>query len=127
MMTEVCMVAIGAVLGTAAVWRWTLDARRTTLCKGELPEIEPMAEEDLLRVGLMSEHDAAVRAPLHVAEAMRQAKRISVGDGLELVVPGSERVEQAVWMAAGYLSACREFERLWLKMREDARKARRES
>jgi len=89
----------------------------------DVPKVEPLEERELIRVGLMNEEDPAVRAPLHIAEAMRTAKCLAVGESINGIVPSTEKVAESVWMAAGYVAACREFERLWLKVREDAKRA----
>jgi hypothetical protein len=112
--------AAGFILG-----RWSEGCEIKIIGKDAMgaPKVEPLEERELIRVGLMNEEDPAVRAPLHIAEAMRTAKCLAVGESINGIVPSTEKVAESVWMAAGYVAACREFERLWLKVREDAKRA----
>ena len=91
----------------------------------DVPKVDPLEERELIRVGLMDEHDPAVTAPLHIVESMRTAKCLALGESINGIGPSTERVEESVRMAAGYVAACREFERLWMKVREDAKRAER--
>ena len=92
---------VNALVGGFLLGRW--HALRSVCMnaevEGELPKIDPLEESELVRVGMMREDDPAVTAPLHIAESMRTAKCLALGDSINGIVPSTERVAESVWMA----------------------------
>ena len=120
---QVGMMVAGMMIGGLFGWVTSELFRKPVTCNlkpgtGELPEIEPVTERDMLSVGAMPESDACVRVPLHIAAGMRSAKEAAVSEMLLRATPTETGVERSAWQAAGYMRACVEFQRLWLELRE---------
>lgn len=129
----------GMVIAAAAVagWMWGrfgslgvgefegLRGRCGARSVDELPKIEPPDERDMISVGSMAETDPAVRVPLYIAAAMRVAKEQSVGESLARVSAKDAGFEEAMWMAAGYVGACVEYQRLFVQLRSRAEEKER--
>ena len=132
MMNEVSVLVIGVSLGFFGGFVLCLWARdKDDEADGKEAEeirapLKAVSETDMLRVAGMSEDDPCVRVPAHIAQGMVAAKEEAVAQMMAVVTPKDEGFDRAMWLAAGYVKACREFQRLWAELRERGEREVRE-
>ena len=125
-MSELIMLAVGVVIGVGARLNWASSGKKKEEGEDIRAPLKAVSETDMLRVAGMSEDDPCVRVPAHIAQGMVAAKEEAVAQMMAVVTPKDEGFDRAMWLAAGYVKACREFQRLWAELRERGEREVRE-